>query len=295
MSLENEKPNFNTYSLRPVHLLLIASIFLIVPAGAIDLDSLNNSCINCHKNISPETNKKAADFFQLWVDSGHSNYYVTCEACHGGDAGENSKSKAHSTMKNVTDPESQIYFKNVPEKCGKCHEEELDHFRNTMHYERLRAESRAPSCVTCHSPHSFKVLKASELTPLCSFCHNDKDKIASASVPGDAMLALEKATILENEIVLGKNAISEAKANGKDVSSAQNDLDKAIAVLKEVPSLWHSFNLKVFDTQIQSGIDSARKSQNKLSTTEPTVPSVPGTGIFAMLGIIFLSYIVRKW
>jgi hypothetical protein len=197
-------------------------------------------------------------------------------------------------MKNVTDPQSPIYYKNVPETCGKCHETELSHFKNTMHYQRLRAESSAPSCATCHKPHSFKVLKASELSPLCSVCHNEKDQATSANVPVDAKRALEMATELQNEIVNSTNSISEAKAKGIDVSLAQNDLDKAIYVMKDVPSLWHSFNLKNFDEQIQTGIDSAKKAQTKLTEVEPTVPPVPGIGVVAVLGIITTLYIIRK-
>ncbi|MFA4956202.1 MAG: hypothetical protein WC556_04425 [Candidatus Methanoperedens sp.] len=291
MSLENEKSTYYTYSLRLVHLLIIAFIFLIVPAGAVDLDALNNSCITCHEDV---TAKKASDNYQRWSDSVHSSYFVTCDACHGGNPNVNLQAEAHSSMKNVSDPQSPIYFKNIPETCGKCHETELEHFKNTMHYQRLRAESSAPSCATCHKPHSFKVLKASELSPLCSVCHNEKDQAASANVPVDAKLALEMATELQNEIVSAKNSISEAKAKGMDVSLAQNDLDKAISVMKDVPSLWHSFNLKHFDIQIQTGIDSAKKAQNRLTVVEPTVPPVPGIGIVVILGIITTLYIIRK-
>jgi hypothetical protein len=291
MSLENENTTNYTYSLKLVHLLLIALIFLIVPAGAVDLNALNNSCITCHENL---TAKNVSVNYQRWSDSVHSSYFVTCDYCHGGNPNENSQAEAHFSLKNVTDPQSPIYFKNVPETCGKCHETELEHFKNTMHYQRLRAESSAPSCATCHKPHSFKVLKASELSPLCSVCHNEKNQATSANVPVDAKLALEKATELQNEIVTVENSISEAKEKGMDVSLAQNDLNKAISVMKDVPSLWHSFNLKNFDIQIQTGIDSAKKAQNRLTKVEPTVPPVPGIGIVMVMGIIATLYLIRK-
>ena len=323
MSSKDEKQGSCMHSFRFAYLLLIGFVFLIAPAGSTNLDALNNSCVNCHKSISPFSDeqirfndirlnhtvrniscslechediirKKASDNFQQWSDSGHSSYFVTCDACHGGNPNSNTETEAHSPMKNITDPESPIYFKNIPETCGKCHAQELDHFKNTMHYQRLRAESRAPSCVTCHQPHSFKVLKASELTPLCSACHNQKDQVAAANVPKDATLALEKANELQEEIKNVRNSISEAKVKGKDVASAQNDLDKAISVMKDVPSLWHSFNLKDFDKQIQTGIDSAKIAQNKISGVEPTVPSVPGVGVAMIMGIFILISLLRK-
>lgn len=323
MSTKDKKPGSYMDSFGFVQKLLIVFIFLIAPAGAANYEALNNSCINCHKSLSPFTDeqsrfndirlnhternitcslechediirKKASDNFQQWSDSGHSSYSVTCDSCHGGNPDLSTIEGAHSTMKNMSDPESPIYFKNIPETCGKCHATELDHFKNTMHYQRLRAESRAPSCVNCHQPHSFKVLEASEITPLCSVCHNTKDQVSTANVPKDAKFALEKADELKEEIRIATNSVSDSKAKGKDVASAQNDLDKAISIMKDVPSLWHSFNLKDFDKQIQVGIDSAKKAQGKLSEDEPTAPSVPGVGIVLVMGIFTILYLIRK-
>jgi hypothetical protein len=306
--------------------IIIFFIYFIVmaaPAAASHLDALNNSCVDCHSALSPFTDeqkrfneirlnhtqrniscslechedvirKRAADNFQQWSDSVHSKYYVTCDSCHGGDPRAKTEAGAHTSMKNANDPDSTVYFKNIPGTCGKCHAEELDHFKNTMHYQRLKAESRAPSCVTCHQSHTFKVLKASELTNLCSVCHNPKDQIAIASVPNDAKQALEKANELQEEVLKAKNAVAEAKAAGKDVSSAQLDLDKAAAVMNDVPSLWHGFNLRDFDRQIQNGIESAKKAEYKVSGVEPTVPRVPGVGIAMVLGILAISYLIRK-
>jgi len=289
----------------------------------VHLDVLNNSCVDCHKTLSPFTEeqnrfneirqnhigrniscslechadiirKRASDNYQQWSDSIHSQYFVTCDACHGGNPDIKTEAGAHASMKDINDPNSAIYFKNIPDTCGKCHAEELDNFKNTMHYQRLKAESRAPSCVTCHQPHSFKVLKAPELTPLCSVCHNPKDKIAVASVPKDAKEALEKQKEFQEEVLKAKDAVARAKAAGEDVSSAQVDLDKAVAVMNNIPSLWHGFNLKDFDEQVQSGIDWAKRAEFKVSGVEPTIPSTPGFGIIIALGIFSLLYLIRK-
>jgi len=77
--------------------------------------------------------------------------------------------------------------------------------RTRCHFQRLKAESSAPSCVTCHKPHSFKVMKASELIPLCSVCHNQKNNIAIASVPQDAKKALEKQAEFQDELLKAKS------------------------------------------------------------------------------------------
>ncbi len=306
--------------------LLFSSIlftYFIVPTGASNLDALNNSCVSCHKTLSPFTDeqkqfneirlnhiernitcslechedvirKRASDNFQQWSDSSHSKYFVTCDACHGGNPAVTTEKDAHATMKNVSDPNSTIYFKNIPDTCGKCHAEELDHFKNTMHYQRLRSTSSGPSCVTCHQPHSFKVLKSSELTTVCSVCHNSKDNIAAASVPTDAKIALEKADEFQQEVLNAKNAIANAKSKGKDVSLAQMDLDKATSVMNDVPSLWHGFNLNNFNQQIQEGINWAKKAEYSVSGVEPTVPSAPWPGIALVFGIFIIIYLIKK-
>ncbi len=312
------------------YLTLLSSCALFVfffaftaPAGASHLDVLNNSCVDCHKTLSPFTDEQARfneirqnhidrnvscslechediirrtakDNFQQWSDSEHSKYYITCNACHGGDPNAKTKAEAHAAMKNTTDPNSTIYYKNIPETCGKCHTEELNNFKNTMHYQRLKAESRAPSCITCHQPHTFKVLKASELTPLCSVCHNPTDQIAPANVPKDAKNALEKADEFRAEVLKAKNAVDEAKAKGKDTSSAQADLDRATALMNNIPSLWHGFNLNNFDQQIQNGIDLAKNAENKVSDIEPNVQTTPGFGIAIVFGAFVIIYIIRR-
>jgi hypothetical protein len=325
MFSKKDKLRSYRHDLRFMGIIIFFIYFIILdaPAAASHLDALNNSCVDCHSALSPFTDeqkrfneirlnhterniscslechedvirRRAADNFQQWSDSVHSKYYVTCDACHGGDPGAKTEANAHAAMKNINDPDSTVYFKNIPDTCGKCHAEELDHFKNTMHYQRLKAESHAPSCVTCHQPHTFKVLKASELTNLCSVCHNPKDQIAAASVPNDAKQALEKQKELQEEVLKAKNAVAEAKAAGKDISSAQLDLDKATAVMNDVPSLWHGFNLRDFDRQIQNGIESAKKAEYKVSGVEPTVPRVPGVGIAMVLGILAILYLIRK-
>ena len=322
MFLKTEKPKKD--NLYRHYSFIILLIFLsIITAKANQLDLTNNSCIDCHKTLSPFTDeqirfneirlnhterniscslechedvirKRATDNFQQWSDSSHSKYFVTCDVCHGGNPDKKTETEAHSMMKNISDPESGIYFKNIPDTCGKCHVKELDHFKNTMHYQRLRSTTKAPSCTTCHRPHSFKVLKASEITTICSSCHNLKDQIASANVPKDAKFALEKADEFKEEILNTKKLLADAKVAGKDVSDAQKDMDKAIAIMDDVPFMWHSFNLKDFDEQIQTGSDWVKKAQYKISGVEPTVPRVPEVGIMPVLIIFAIIYLIRK-
>lgn len=301
----------------------IIIVLFAFTAQAANSGSFNNSCVDCHKTISPFTEeqirfneirlnhtlkniscslechedvirKTASDNFQQWSESDHSKYYVTCDDCHGGNPDASDEATSHASMKGINDVNSSIYFKNIPDTCGKCHVEEMDHFKNTMHFQRLKAESSAPSCITCHKPHSFKVLKASELIPLCSICHNQKNNIAIASVPQDAKIALEKQAEFQDEIMKAKISLAEAKASGKDVTSEQIDLDKAQAIMDNIPSSWHQFNLKDFDKQMQTGIDLAKKLEYATSQVEPTEQKIPGVGIVLLFAIIAIIYLMRK-
>lgn len=309
------------FIIRSLFSCLILILFAF-SAGASSI-SINNSCVECHKTISPFTDeqtrlndirlnhtikniscslechediirKTASDNFQQWSESDHSKYYVTCDDCHGGNPEASEEATSHASMKGVNDVNSTIYFKNIPDTCGKCHAEEMEHFKNTMHYQRLKAESKAPSCITCHKTHTFKVLKASELTALCSICHNQKDNIAIASVPKDAKFALDKQTEFQEELLKAKISLSEAKASGKDVTSEQMNIDKAQAVMDSIPSLWHQFNLKDFDKQMQTGIDLAKKSEYSTSQVEPTKQKIPAVGIVLIFAILAIIYLIRK-
>ncbi|MBU3967293.1 MAG: ammonia-forming cytochrome c nitrite reductase subunit c552, partial [Euryarchaeota archaeon] len=232
-----------------VFIILTGIFLLVVP----NVTASDNSCIDCHKTISPfiEIQKQfnqirvehleknvvcslechedrvrqlATANYQQWSESVHALKGVTCEVCHGGNPKVEDKAGAHKNMVQRTDTESPVYYTNVPDTCGKCHAEEMEHFKNTMHYQRLKAESRAPSCVTCHRPHTFKVLKASEMTALCSVCHNPRDQIATASVPIGARNALEKQKEFQDELLIAKKSIASDKAARKDVTRAQIDM-----------------------------------------------------------------------
>lgn len=320
----------NSYFFMHVFKILFVSIVLalfIVNAGTAKpgyTDSPDNSCVDCHKKISPFTEeqgrlneirikhieennascsfachedvlrRRASDNYQQWYDSEHSNYYVTCDICHGGDPASHTEEKAHASMKDINNPDSPIYFKNIPDTCGNCHFEEIDYFKNTMHYQRLSATASGPSCITCHKTHSFKILTSSELTVVCSVCHNLQEQIASASVPRDAKNSLEKQEKLKTGILEARVAIVNAKSSGKEVATAELYLNNAENTFDGLPHLWHRFDLKNFDENVQKGIEWAKRAEYEASGVEPEVPEIPGFGIIMITGIFAMLYIIGK-
>jgi hypothetical protein len=326
MSSKPKNPDYYAHVLKILFVSIVFTYFIVTVSTAepAHMDALNNSCVECHKTLSRFTDeqvrlneirikhieennascslechedvirRRASDNYQQWYDSEHSTYYVTCDACHGGDPASHTEEKAHAAMKEINDLASPIYFKNIPDTCGKCHAEEIDKFKNTMHYQRLGATASGPSCITCHKTHSFKVLKSSELTVVCSVCHNLQNQIATAKVPSDAKNALEKQEELKKEILKARIAIDKTKASGKDVPAAELYLEKAKNTLDGLPHLWHGFDLKNFDKQAQEGIDLAKKAEYEASGVEPEIPVTPGIGIIPIAGILSILYLIRQ-
>jgi len=298
-------------------LILLSAIF-IVPGDAAD-----NSCINCHEKLTAFSEKEkqlneirikhlqrdvacslechattidkiAKSNYEQWTKSKHALFNITCNNCHGGDPGSDVKETAHKGVLRSSDPNSTIFFRNVPETCGKCHTNELKQFQDSKHYQQLKALKQAPTCDTCHRPHEFKVLNVSEFTSLCSNCHNIDMKIAP-DVPDKAINALNKAEQLKNEVRLADSAIKQAKQSGKDTSAAQNDLDRAISIRDNLPIIWHAFDLTSFGNVIDSGIEAAKNAQEKAGMPVAKTPSTSGFGIiFSLTGFIAIFLLLRR-
>ena len=304
--------NCKSYIILFCSVLLMA--FIIVPGALAD-----NSCLDCHEKLSAFSEKEkelneirvkhlardvacslechattidkiAKSNYEQWTRSKHAMFNVTCDNCHGGDPGSNIKEKAHTGVNRSSDFNSTVFYRNVPETCGKCHTQELKEFRESLHYQRLKALKQAPTCDTCHSPHEFKVLNVSEFQELCSQCHNADMRVAPSDAPDKAVTALNNAEKLKKEIKLAQDAIKQAKQQGKDMAVAQKSLDTAESIRDSLPILWHGFNLPHFEQVIDAGIKSARQAQ--LDTGMPIAkPSIPGFGIIVSLAVISTLYL----
>ncbi len=302
--------------------LIILSFILLVVMFILPSALADNSCIDCHEKLSAFSEKEkelneirlkhlardvpcslechattidkiAKSNYEQWTKSKHALFNVTCNNCHGGDPSSDIKEKAHVGVARSNESNSTVFYRNVPETCGKCHTNELNEFKNSAHYQRLKALKQAPTCDTCHRPHEFKVLNVSEFGDFCSNCHNIDMNIAP-DVPDKAITALKKAEKLKNEIKLADNAIKQAKQNGKDVTAAQKDLDSAVSIRDSLPVIWHAFDLPSFEKVIDNGIESAQKAQQE-SGMPVTKPSTPGFGaISSITGIIAIYLLFRR-
>lgn len=302
--------------------IVLAGFMFIFAILALPVSAQNNSCLDCHEKLTAfnETEKQlnevrikhlqrdvacslechatiidkiAKSNYEQWTNSKHAMFNVTCDNCHGGNISSDVKEIAHSGVSRSSEINSTVFYRNVPETCGKCHANELNQFKDSLHYQRLKALKQAPTCDTCHNPHEFKVLNASEFQDLCSSCHNIDMKIAP-DIPDKAVEAINNAEMLKNEIRIADDAIKQAKLQGKDVTVAQKELDSALAIQNNLPILWHSFNLPNFQNVTENGIVFARKAQTDAGLPQ-TKPSTPGFGtILSVIGIISIYLLISR-
>lgn len=290
---------------------------LIAPGLAVE-----NSCLDCHEKLTAfnETEKGfneirikhlerdvacslechastidkfAKSNYEQWTRSKHAMFNVTCNNCHGGDPSSEVKETAHKEVLRSSEYNSSVFYRNVPDTCGKCHKAQLDQFIDSLHYQKLKALKQAPTCDTCHGPHEFKILNSTEFEELCSSCHNNEMKIAP-DIPEKAVKAIENAQALKMEIGKAESAIKRAKQQGINIAVAQKELDNAKAIQDNLPILWHSFNLPHFQNVTENGILYARTSQID-SGFPPENPEIPGfETILSLTGIISIYLLIRR-
>jgi len=94
---------------------------------------------------------------------------AVCTDCHG----------THEIL-NAKDSKSPIFKFNVPETCGKCHEQISKEFQQSIHGQSIaKANWQAPVCTDCHGIHSIKAhgdpnspVSAQNVAQLtCARCH----------------------------------------------------------------------------------------------------------------------------
>ncbi len=306
--------------------VLVSVILILGP----NVSASDNSCLDCHRTISPfiEIQKQfnqiriehleknvtcslechedrarqlASANYQQWSESTHALKGVTCEVCHGGDPKQAGKDSAHKSMVKRTDPESPVYYTNVPNTCGKCHSSELESFQNSKHYQKLEALKLAPTCTTCHAPHRFTVLDPEEFRNFCNTCHSVYKKVAPYDIPVKAKYLTGSVNKLKFNIEMANQDIFWAKKNGTDVTQAQKHADNALATYKNMAVLWHEFNLTHFEVELESANAEVKRAENIINPEASPTPSktkpreTPGfTGIFTIIGLAVVLFMFRK-
>jgi ribosomal protein S27AE len=308
-----------------IFFVLTGFILVSIPGAFASDNASDNSCIDCHKTLTPflEVQKQfneiriqhlernvscslechqdrlmqlATANYQQWSESVHALKGVTCDVCHGGDPKQTTKEKAHTAMKNITDPESPVYYTNVPQTCGKCHSNELASFEKSNHYKKLEALQTAPTCTTCHAPHTFMVLNPEDFRNFCGSCHSVYKNVAPYEIPVQAEYLLGKVNKLKFDIETTREDIFLAKENGTNVTLAEQYSDSALKTVQDLAPMWHEFNLTHFEDSVNSANNEIKMAEDIVkpapTPTQTTTPSVPGflslSGIISLLAVVYL-------
>lgn len=220
---------------------------LALTAFAVRGAAAESSCVDCHRGEGMPA--YTAHGFTEWEKSIHAESGVGCESCHGGDRFASDKFKAHAGVRPSTMKDSGLYFTNIPETCGACHQNELKAFKASAHYKELNRTGKGPNCVTCHGSMASHVLAPREMEMTCTLCHRKPTQAYAARMgledSGSVLRSLER-------------AVHRAKNAGLSFEQQERAYEDAYKLQSAAEVDWHSFDMvKVLaetrDVQMRAG------------------------------------------
>jgi cytochrome b subunit of formate dehydrogenase len=160
------------------------------PNSKVSRANIAKTCATCHANGK----MMAADGYssapvKAYEDSVHGKAVAAgnqkaavCTDCHG-----------NHDIRPANDPQSPIFKFNVPNTCGKCHQDVKTVFMSSIHGQAIsRGNWMAPVCTDCHGTHSIKPpsdptssVSAQMLAKsTCGRCHEGVRLTQEMGVPG---------------------------------------------------------------------------------------------------------------
>jgi len=243
-----------------IFLVLLLTLGTLMPV-AISAAEQNNSCIGCHKDLP--AGSYAGHKFSDYTGSVHDKNNVRCEACHGGDPVSADKTAAHKGVLRSGDPGSPVYFRNLPQTCGKCHGKELVNFSRSRHYAELKTSGRGPSCVTCHGSMVTFILTSGQITEFCTICHNNKRGILPYA-PKEVKNVLSMMELANTVVSWSEDFIKEAQKDRKSTPESEKQLTIARNYLKNAKTSWHTFNMEDVTANIEGAYTAAKNARDGL-------------------------------
>jgi len=232
-------------------LILCAAFALPLRTQAADERKDGNSCVHCHSRLPGSSFVGAKS--HSWSGSIHQKRGVTCDKCHNGNPLAAAQKDAHAGVLGSSDPQSTVYFKNIPSTCGKCHGAEFYKFTQSRHYKILESAGKGPECATCHGSMVTSILTPDTIAATCAQCHNERMG-TFPYVPQKAkavlLLLTESSALLDAETKLSH------PAEGSERARALRD---ARASLHSARLDWHKFDLDTIIADLQEMYKSLKK------------------------------------
>ncbi len=243
----------------PGGVLVVSSIVLLLSTAGALASQDPSSCVVCHRD--PDllvTNKKLYDYFKQWQSSVHQQEDVSCEDCHGGNAELSDKKAAHGEGIGGAAKSSGVNFKNIPKTCGECHDEILQGFRKSAHFEHVAAEEQGdqgPTCVTCHGSINVDVLDVTSIGKSCARCHNEE----SDNHPENP----EKATAILNKFLSIHRFYRyiTVRAEPAEAKAFFRDMDQRLEALTVT---WHTFDLAKITEETEEVLSRLKAKRDEL-------------------------------
>jgi len=152
-------------------------VFLVLSTTSARAGQTNGACISCHETLGGELSRPVVE----WRGSVHFHNDITCDLCHGGDAGvavgqalqlsgpEFAAKKAAAMAKGqgfVGRPSRRKMF----DMCAQCHPDTVADYAASIMGKAYLDNRGGPSCVTCHQAHN-NIIPA--VPAICADCHQD--------------------------------------------------------------------------------------------------------------------------
>jgi hypothetical protein len=248
--------------MRSMHIgTVLLALVLLWPVSSVAgaPGEVEDSCVDCHRN--PDflvQNKKLYDYFRDWQLSVHAEHDVSCADCHGGDPTASGKKEAHGTEVSSSRENSAVDFRSIPDTCGQCHDEFLDAYHKSNHFEHLvkaKQEQQGPNCVTCHGSMNTTVLDVTTVGAACARCHNEETG-NHPDIPDQARVILNKFLSIDRF-----HRYMSLRLDAEERKAFFGEVDPRIHALAVT---WHTFDLDEIEPATRALVDVMKRKRDSL-------------------------------
>ena len=150
-------------------LAILLFLFTVVVSAQEDI-----SCYHCHTKVVNE--------FRTNI---HYNKGFTCADCHGGATTSNYSVISYSVMSG--DFIGRPTRDNITEICSKCHKQETEDYKTSIHWEQIeKGHPEAATCTDCHGVHEIRAINDPNSSSnhhnspvTCARCHSNKEMMSA--------------------------------------------------------------------------------------------------------------------
>lgn len=158
------------------------------PKSPTNRKNMAATCGRCHadRTLVQRYQIPIPEAYQLYEKSVHSRAVeeglpaATCNNCH----------RSHDILR-ATNPRSSIYRLNIPQTCGRCHDDESKKYLESIHGMGLRqGVTEAPVCTDCHGEHLIRAaqdpnspVSATQVSKTCASCHGVTRIVQKYNIP----------------------------------------------------------------------------------------------------------------